>query len=77
MAVPWSESIHQHRMFLRGVPGGGRVSARGGRQQFPLAAPNPNSNQYSYLPQQQRRLQAEPLPRRNLPEVGLSWHCAM
>lgn len=40
MAV-WSESVHQQRMLLRGVPGGGLVSARGRRQQFPLAPPRP------------------------------------
>lgn len=74
-----SESIHQQRMLLRGVPGGEAVasslSARAegssslGHAPCPQP-PIPSSN----LPQQQRRLQAEPLPRRNLPEVGLSWH---
>lgn len=44
---------------------------------LPPSQSQTQANPASNLPQQQRRLQAEPLPRRNLPEVGLSWHCAM
>lgn len=78
-----SDSIHQQRMLLRGVPGGEAMSAcqpwrKGPVPSGRLPVPGPQSPiPSSHLPQQQRRLQAEPLPRRNLPEVGLSWHCAM
>lgn len=73
-----SESIHQQRMLLRGVPGreaesAGRPEGSSSLRNTPSPRPpGPSSNL-----QQQRRLQAEPLPLRNLPEVGVSWHCAM